>query len=101
MDAKIDKIIKDLQSLKTKSSKISKLLLKKWDDCLNVKDINKLPITELRTLCGHFGIKSEGTKPVLSKRLWKHWEENGSEDSESESEDSDSESEESESDDEE
>ena len=94
-DQMIDNIIKQLKSLKTsKNEKISKALLRKWDDCEDVNAVKKLPVKELRALCNHFDIKASGEKTMLANRLWEYWEANCSDtedetDDESETDDED------------
>ena len=98
-NSQIDQLINVLKSLKTTEKKkpLSKALMKKWDNCLEIKDLKKLTIAELRLLANHFGLEETGEKSRLAKALWKNWEDNCSEsevESESESEyETDSESE--------
>jgi len=79
----IDQLINMLKSLKTTKSKkknpISKSLMKKWDNCLELSDLKKLTIAELRLLSNHFGLEEKGEKTLLAKALWKNWEDNCSE----------------------
>ena len=88
-----------MKTKNSKKSKISKSLLKKWENCEDIADVNKLLVAEIRSLCEHFGIKSEGKKADLSKRLWKNCSDE-SDDDETDDDDDDDETDDEESDEE-
>ena len=92
-NAKIDEIINQLKNLKSDNKNTSNNVLKKWENCEDVKDVKKMTVKELRALCNHFEIEADGEKTMLANRLWENWEENASSDSDTDDDDYESESE--------
>ena len=75
MNKQIDDIISQLNALKTSNKEISKSLLKKWDESMDVTELKKkMTVNEMRELCNHFDLKEKGEKKLLANRLWEYWE---------------------------